>query len=178
MLLPRSPCLHTDLVSSSESSSGAIAARLQRNLVVRQSHGRTHSLACQQRRQRSVLVRSTSAEAVQVSPSADASPRSVPKAQEWELDFCSRPILDERGKKLWELIICDPDRTFEHTQYFPNNKINSTQVGSVHTHSLGSTPLTAQGRADGAPSARGGHQARAVPLFPRPDADHHLHCAL
>jgi len=46
----------------------------------------------------------------------------------WELDFCSRPILDERNKKVWELIICDPERNFEYTEYFPNNKINSVQL--------------------------------------------------
>jgi hypothetical protein len=53
---------------------------------------------------------------------------TIPKATEWELDFCSRPLLDERGKKIWELIICDPDRTFEFAQYFPNNKINSGEL--------------------------------------------------
>lgn len=52
----------------------------------------------------------------------------MPKSDVWELDFCSRPILDERGKKKWELIICDPDRSFEYATYFPNNMINSTQL--------------------------------------------------
>jgi hypothetical protein len=52
----------------------------------------------------------------------------VPQADVWELDFCSRPILDERGKKVWELIICDADRNFEYATYYPNNKINSTEV--------------------------------------------------
>uniref|UniRef100_A0A7S0RV34 Uncharacterized protein n=1 Tax=Pyramimonas obovata TaxID=1411642 RepID=A0A7S0RV34_9CHLO len=46
----------------------------------------------------------------------------------WELDFCSRPIFDERKKKVWELLICDPERTFEYSEYFPNNKINSVQL--------------------------------------------------
>ncbi|KAK3252485.1 TGF-beta-activated kinase 1 and MAP3K7-binding protein 2 [Cymbomonas tetramitiformis] len=46
----------------------------------------------------------------------------------WELDFCSRPIIDERNKKVWELLVCDPDRTFEYAEYFPNNKINSVQL--------------------------------------------------
>lgn len=52
----------------------------------------------------------------------------APKARVWELDFSSRPILDARGKKRWELIICDPSRSWTFTRYFPNNKINSTQV--------------------------------------------------
>lgn len=52
----------------------------------------------------------------------------APTSTVWELDFCSRPILDERGKKVWELLICDPSRTFEYSMYFPNNKINSTEL--------------------------------------------------
>ena len=36
--------------------------------------------------------------------------------------------LDERGKKIWELLICDPERNFEFAQYFPNNKINSGEL--------------------------------------------------
>jgi len=46
----------------------------------------------------------------------------------WELDFCSRPLLDERGKKVWELLITDPERSFEHSQYFPNSRINSAEL--------------------------------------------------
>ena len=53
---------------------------------------------------------------------------TVPRADEWQLDFCSRPILDERGKKLWELLICDERRDFEFSRFFSNNQINSTQV--------------------------------------------------
>ncbi|KAJ8899176.1 hypothetical protein K2173_012352 [Erythroxylum novogranatense] len=44
---------------------------------------------------------------------------------EWELDFCSRPILDDRGKKVWELVVCDDSLSLQHTKYFPNNVINS-----------------------------------------------------
>jgi len=44
---------------------------------------------------------------------------------DWELDFCSRPIFDERGKKVWELLVTDSTRSFVHAEYFPNNKINS-----------------------------------------------------
>ncbi|MED6106081.1 Protein TAB2 chloroplastic [Stylosanthes scabra] len=44
---------------------------------------------------------------------------------EWELDFCSRPILDVRGKKLWELVVCDNSLSLQYTKYFPNNVINS-----------------------------------------------------
>ncbi|CAH9133191.1 unnamed protein product [Cuscuta epithymum] len=44
---------------------------------------------------------------------------------EWEMDFGSRPILDIRGKKLWELVVCDSSLSLQHTKYFPNNVINS-----------------------------------------------------
>ncbi|XP_057495939.1 protein TAB2 homolog, chloroplastic [Actinidia eriantha] len=44
---------------------------------------------------------------------------------EWELDFCSRPILDVRGKKVWELVVCDRTLSLQFTKYFPNNVINS-----------------------------------------------------
>lgn len=45
--------------------------------------------------------------------------------REWELDFCSRPILDVRGKKVWELLVCDNALALQYTKYFPNNVINS-----------------------------------------------------
>jgi hypothetical protein len=83
---------------------------------------------------------------------------TIPKSDTWELDFCSRPMLDERGKKVWELLITDQDRTFQYSQYFPNSKINSVEVSSPplglqhwggpgskvsphgHLHLLGSLP--------------------------------------
>lgn len=40
-------------------------------------------------------------------------------------------MLDERGKKVWEVLICDSSRTFVHSQFLPNNKINSTELKSV-----------------------------------------------
>jgi hypothetical protein len=59
---------------------------------------------------------------------ASVNEREVPTSDVWQLDFCSRPILDERGKKVWELLICDPARQFEYAKYFPNNKINSAEL--------------------------------------------------
>ncbi|KAF8398400.1 hypothetical protein HHK36_017327 [Tetracentron sinense] len=52
----------------------------------------------------------------------DVDPESI---SEWELDFCSRPILDIRGKKIWELVVCDSTLSLQCTKYFPNNVINS-----------------------------------------------------
>ncbi|KAM3343169.1 protein TAB2, chloroplastic [Capsicum galapagoense] len=60
------------------------------------------------------------AELVYLDPEID--PQSI---TEWELDFCSRPILDIRGKKLWELVVCDTTLSLQYTKYFPNNVINS-----------------------------------------------------
>ena len=51
----------------------------------------------------------------------------------WELDFYSRPVLDENGKKLWEVLICEspndlersPDSLFKYAQYCSNSTVNS-----------------------------------------------------
>ena len=47
---------------------------------------------------------------------------------EWELDFCSRPLLDERGKRVWELLVCDASRQLQYSEYFPSNRINSATL--------------------------------------------------
>lgn len=52
----------------------------------------------------------------------ETDPQSI---TEWELDFCSRPILDIRGKRVWELVVCDYSLSLQYTKYFPNNVINS-----------------------------------------------------
>ena len=51
----------------------------------------------------------------------------------WELDFYSRPVLDEDGKKRWEVLICEspnsiersPDSLFKYAQYCSNKTVNS-----------------------------------------------------
>jgi RNA-binding protein Tab2/Atab2 len=51
----------------------------------------------------------------------------------WELDFYSRPVLDEEGKKLWEVLICEspnsikrsPDKLFKYAEYCSSTKVNS-----------------------------------------------------
>ena len=65
------------------------------------------------------------------SPSPAPSPGGGPVEDlphDWQLDFCSRPMKDERGKKMWELLICDETRSFEHAEFFPNNRINSVEL--------------------------------------------------
>ncbi|KAJ7545950.1 hypothetical protein O6H91_08G017700 [Diphasiastrum complanatum] len=54
-----------------------------------------------------------------------ADPSSI---SEWEMDFCSRPILDDRGKKVWELVVCDSRRQLLFTRFYPNNVINSVTL--------------------------------------------------
>jgi hypothetical protein len=60
----------------------------------------------------------------------------------WELDFYSRPILDENNKKLWEVVICEspltvntqPDSLFRYAEYCTSNEINSVRLKQViHT---------------------------------------------
>jgi hypothetical protein len=51
----------------------------------------------------------------------------------WELDFYSRPVLDENQKKLWEVLICEtpidiqrqPDSLFRYAEFCPNSQVNS-----------------------------------------------------
>ncbi len=51
----------------------------------------------------------------------------------WELDFYSRPILDENQKKVWEVLICETpsdvnqslDDLFRYSQFCPSNTVNS-----------------------------------------------------
>lgn len=48
--------------------------------------------------------------------------------EDWQIDFCSRPLRDDRGKKVWELLVTDESRSFEHAEFFPNNRINSVEL--------------------------------------------------
>lgn len=51
----------------------------------------------------------------------------------WELDFYSRPIFEENGKKRWEVVICetpleasaDPAQGFRFAKYCPSTSVNS-----------------------------------------------------
>ncbi|MEL6900849.1 MAG: Tab2/Atab2 family RNA-binding protein [Cyanobacteria bacterium J06606_4] len=51
----------------------------------------------------------------------------------WELDFYSRPVLDERNKKRWEVLICeglqsvddDLSSLFRYSKYVSNSEVNS-----------------------------------------------------
>ncbi len=43
----------------------------------------------------------------------------------WEVDFYRRPLQNETGQLLWELLICTPDRRFEFAAFCPQAKANS-----------------------------------------------------
>lgn len=51
----------------------------------------------------------------------------------WELDYYSRPILDEQNKKIWEVVICEslttvevrPETLFRFSKYCPSTEVNS-----------------------------------------------------
>lgn len=51
----------------------------------------------------------------------------------WELDYYSRPILEESGKKRWEVVLCDalqttvddPAAAFRFSEYCPASEVNS-----------------------------------------------------
>jgi hypothetical protein len=55
----------------------------------------------------------------------------------WELDFYSRPILDENQKKIWEVVICESpletrtkiDSLFRFAKYCPSTEVNSGGYG-------------------------------------------------
>jgi RNA-binding protein Tab2/Atab2 len=46
-------------------------------------------------------------------------------AEIWEIDFYSRPILDEQGKKLWEILVCNGSRTFEFARFCAGSEANA-----------------------------------------------------
>lgn len=54
----------------------------------------------------------------------------------WELDFYSRPVLDEQQKKLWEVVICEapvdvtrsPSSFFRYAEFCSSHEINSGRL--------------------------------------------------
>ena len=52
----------------------------------------------------------------------------------WELDFYSRPILDENQKKLWEVLICDgaqsvaDSSSVRYSKFLSNKQVNSIEL--------------------------------------------------
>ena len=70
----------------------------------------------------------------------------------WEIDFYSRPILDENQKKVWEVVVCespldtrtDPNRLFRYAQYCPSTQVNSGWLRTALQEAMvkaGTTPV-------------------------------------
>jgi hypothetical protein len=58
-------------------------------------------------------------------------PNRIPSDQ-WELDCYSRPvIMPEDGKKLWEVLITDRNRSFQYMKRLPSNAVNSKTLRQV-----------------------------------------------
>ncbi|MGI8934115.1 MAG: Tab2/Atab2 family RNA-binding protein [Phormidesmis sp.] len=65
----------------------------------------------------------------------------------WELDFYSRPILDERQKKRWEILICeglqsvddDPEALFRYSKYVSNSEVNSEELKAALEEAMAQT---------------------------------------
>ncbi|TAF37640.1 MAG: DUF1092 family protein [Oscillatoriales cyanobacterium] len=66
----------------------------------------------------------------------------------WELDFYSRPILDERGKKKWEVLICESplnvgdkaESLFRYSQLCPSTTVNSLWLAGAIKDAIASAP--------------------------------------
>lgn len=87
---------------------------------------RRHNLILLDQHSRCIRARCVAGSTASVEPAEIDNP--VPQSDVWELDFCSRPMLDVRGKKVWELLITEPSGRWVYAKYFPNNKINSTEL--------------------------------------------------
>ena len=66
----------------------------------------------------------------------------------WELDFYSRPILDERQKKQWEVLICEspldvrcqPESLFRFSQFCANTEVNSIWLRNTLEQAIAQAP--------------------------------------
>ena len=66
----------------------------------------------------------------------------------WELDFYSRPILDENNKKVWEILICESpqdvktpsESLFRYAEYCASSEINSVKLGQVLQEAIARAP--------------------------------------
>lgn len=67
----------------------------------------------------------------------------------WELDFYSRPILDDRNKKRWEVLIseglqsvdADPDSLFRFSKFVANTEVNSLELKTAIAEAIAQAPV-------------------------------------
>ncbi|MFB8790311.1 MAG: Tab2/Atab2 family RNA-binding protein [Potamolinea sp.] len=70
----------------------------------------------------------------------------------WELDFYSRPILDENQKKIWEVLICESalgnhsssEELFQFAQFCPNQQVNSIWLRTAIEEAIAKSKQTPQ----------------------------------
>jgi hypothetical protein len=66
----------------------------------------------------------------------------------WELDFYSRPLLDENQKRRWEVLICegivdtqtDPEKLFRYSKFLSNTEVNSLSLQAVLEEAIAQAP--------------------------------------
>jgi RNA-binding protein Tab2/Atab2 len=66
----------------------------------------------------------------------------------WELDYYSRPILDDQNKKVWEVLICespltidtDPNTLFRYAEYCPSTQVNSAWLKTALEKAIAQAP--------------------------------------
>jgi hypothetical protein len=66
----------------------------------------------------------------------------------WELDFYSRPILDENQKKVWEVLVCESpldtrqptSSLFRYAQFCPNSQVNSVWLRTALEEAITKAP--------------------------------------
>jgi len=66
----------------------------------------------------------------------------------WELDFYSRPIVDDRQKKKWEVLICETplnvddkaESLFRYSQFCPSSTVNSLWLAGAIKDAIAKAP--------------------------------------
>lgn len=66
----------------------------------------------------------------------------------WELDFYSRPLVDEQGKKIWEVLVCEspldvktqPNSLFRYAEYCASTEVNSARLQQVLETAIAQAP--------------------------------------
>ncbi len=58
----------------------------------------------------------------------------------WELDFYARPLVDANQRKVWELLVCSPDRSLEYAQICPTGQVNAAWLKGQLSDLLSTTP--------------------------------------
>jgi hypothetical protein len=66
----------------------------------------------------------------------------------WELDFYSRPVLDDNQKKRWEVLICEsplnvkaqPEALFRYSRFFANTEVNSGSLKMAVQEAIAAAP--------------------------------------